>query len=151
MRRIHVGLVAGLTMLSAGDAAAQTPMPGDSVHASKTLFTYRDAALAAGFVGLTIAMFPLDKSVAGRLQNPNTQANHFFKNASTGVSYLAQPGSVIIGISMYGVGKIGHWRNVADLGLHGTEAVLLSGAFTDVLKDIAGRARPYVTVDTNAH
>ena len=60
-------------------AAAQTSMPHDSVHAAKTLFTSRDALLAAGFVGLTVALFPIDKSVAGRLQNPNTQANAFFR------------------------------------------------------------------------
>jgi membrane-associated phospholipid phosphatase len=136
---------------SAGQVAAQTPMPGDSVHASKTLFTYRDAALAAGFVGLTLAMFPVDKQAAGNLQNPNTQANKFLKNASTGVAFLADPGSIIIGVSMYGVGKLGHWRNVADLGLHGTEAVAISGGFTLLLKGVAGRARPFVTSDTNAH
>ncbi len=130
---------------------AQTPMPGDSVHSSKTLFTYRDAALAGGFVVLTVAMFPIDRHVAGELQNPSTQANQFFKNASRGVSYLAEPGSLIIGVSMYGVGRLAHWRDIADLGLHGTEAVLLSGAFTDLLKGVAGRARPFVTVDTNAH
>src|SRR5690242_5982231 len=36
---------------------------------TKTLFTRRDAALAGGFFALTIAMFPLDKSFASRLQD----------------------------------------------------------------------------------
>jgi membrane-associated phospholipid phosphatase len=49
------------------------------------------------------------------------------------------------------VGKLAHWREVADLGLHGTEAVALSGVLTAAVKDLAGRARPYVSVDTNAH
>ncbi len=87
-------------------AAAQTSMPHDSVHAAKTLFTSRDALLAAGFVGLTVALFPIDKSVAGRLQNPNTQANAFFRNASTDVRMLGDPGTTIIAVSMYGVGRI---------------------------------------------
>jgi membrane-associated phospholipid phosphatase len=130
---------------------AQTPMPGDSVHASKTLFTYRDAGLAAGFVGLTFAMFPLDRNMARRLQDPSTQANHFFKNASTGVAWIANPGAIVIGVGMYGVGKLGNWRNVTDLGFHGTEAVLLASATTELLKGVAGRARPYQTGDTSAH
>ena len=137
--------------LRAAPAHAQTPMPGDSVHAAKTLFTWRDAALAGGFTVLTVAMFPIDQSVARRLQNPNTQANRFFKNASTDVQYMASPGSIIIGVGMYGVGKLGHWREVADLGLHGTEAVAFASAITAVVKDLAGRARPFVSVDTNAH
>jgi membrane-associated phospholipid phosphatase len=130
-------------------AAAQTPMPHDSVHAAKTLFTSRDALLAAGFVGLTVAMFPIDKSVAGRLQNPNTQANQFFKNASTDVRMLGDPGTTIIAVSMYGVGRIAGWKNVADFGLHGAEAIAVAGATTTLLKGFAGRARPFVSTDTN--
>jgi membrane-associated phospholipid phosphatase len=131
--------------------AAQTPMPNDSVHAAKTLFTWRDAVLAAGFTGLTVAMFPADRSIAQRLQDSSTQANRFFKNASKGIQYMADPGSVVIGVSMYAVGRVAHWRDVADLGLHGTEAVALSGIITGILKDAAGRARPYVSADTSPH
>ncbi len=129
---------------------AQTPMPGDSIHTSKTLFTWRDGVLAGGFTVLTVAMFPIDQSVARHLQDSTTQASRFFKNSSRDVQYLADPGALIIGVGMYGVGRIGHWREVADLGLHGTEAVALAGSITYVLKGFAGRARPYVSVDTNA-
>ncbi len=95
-------------------------------------------------------MFPIDQRVARHLQDSTTQANRFFKNTSDVVQYVADPGSIIIGVGMYGVGRIAHWRNVADLGLHGTEAVALSGSITYLLKGLAGRARPYVSVDTNA-
>ncbi len=132
-------------------ARAQTAIVGDSIHAAKTLFTWRDGVLAAGFTGLTIAMFPADRSIARRLQDSSTQANHFLKNASRGIQYLADPGSIVIGVSLYGIGRLTRWRNVADLGLHGTEAVAISGTLTAILKDIAGRARPYVSADTSAH
>ena len=36
------------------------------------------------------------------------------------------------------------WRPLADLGFHGTEAVIVSGAATALLEGLAGRARPYV-------
>ena len=124
-------------------------MPNDSVHAAKTLFTYRDGVLAAAFVGLTVAMFPIDKSVAGRLQNPNAQANQFFKNASTDVRLLGDPGATIIAVSMYGVGRVAKWKNVADFGLHGSEAIAVAGVTTTLLKGLAGRARPFVSIDTN--
>lgn len=64
------------------------------------------------------------------------------------MQYVADPGAIIIGISLYGVGRLAHWRQVADLGLHGTEAVAVSGALTTVLKGVVGRARPYVSADT---
>ena len=135
----------------ATSARAQTPMSGDSVHAAKTLFTWRDAALAAGFTTLTVAMFPLDRTAAGELQEPGNQTNRFLRNASRDVQYVADPGSVVIGVSLYGIGRLGGWRNVADLGLHGSEAVALSGTVTAVVKGFAGRSRPYVSGDTNAH
>jgi membrane-associated phospholipid phosphatase len=150
VRRLALG-AAMLATVVGRPVAAQTRIVGDSIHASKTLFTWRDAALAGGFTVLTIAMFPIDQRVARRLQDTSTQANRFFKSASTDVQYIASPGSVIIGVGMYGVGKLGHWRDVADLGLHGTEAVALSSVITTAVKDLAGRARPYVSVDTNAH
>jgi membrane-associated phospholipid phosphatase len=51
---------------------------------------------------------------------------------------------------MYAVGRLGH-THLADAGLHGAEAVLVSATATGLLKIMAGRARPYVSADTNAH
>ena len=132
-------------------AVAQTRLTDDSIHAAKTLFTWRDGALAGGFAGVTLAMLPVDKSLARHLQDSSTQANRFFKRASKGIEYFADPGSIVIGVSLYGVGRIAHWRNAEDLGLHGTEAVVLSGLVTGALKDIAGRSRPFVSADTSPH
>jgi membrane-associated phospholipid phosphatase len=117
----------------------------------KTLFTYRDAVLAGGFAALAVAMFPVDRSLATRLQDSSTQASHLIKNATRDVQFVADPGSIFIGVGLYGVGRVGHWKEVADLGLHGTEAVALSGSITALLKGIAGRGRPYVSGDTNPH
>jgi membrane-associated phospholipid phosphatase len=148
LRRATLALV--FTVLSWPSAAiAQTAMAGDSIHAAKTLFTWRDGVLAAGFAGLTVAMFPVDKHVAEQLQDSSAQANRFFKNASRDLQYMADPGSIVIGVGLYGVGRLAHWREVADLGLHGTEAVVISGIATGILKDALGRARPYVSKDTS--
>jgi membrane-associated phospholipid phosphatase len=130
---------------------AQTVIHGDSIHAAKTLFTWRDAVLAGGFAGLTVAMFPVDKSLAGRLQDSSTQTSRFLHNSTKDVQFVADPGSILIGVGMYGLGRLAHWRELEDLGLHGTEAIVLAGLTTTVAKDIAGRARPNVAGDTNPH
>src|SRR5690242_4941859 len=118
MRLPRIAFIGALSRWAEYQAPAQTPMPHDSVHAAKTLFTYRDALLTAGFVGVTVAMFPIDKSVARRLQNPSVQANRFFKNASTDARLVADPGGLIFGVSSYGVGRIAKRKTVADLGFH---------------------------------
>lgn len=116
----------------------------------KTLFTSRDAALAAAFAGLTIAMLPADKHIAQSLQDPDLKANRFFDKSATGVEVITSPGAFIIGGGLYAAGKLTHHPELADLGWHGTEAVLIASGFTGMLKGLLGRSRPYVSADSNA-
>jgi len=148
---IGVACVALASSLGPRCVAAQTKVVNDSIHAGKTLFTYRDAWLAVGFVGLSVAMFPADRYFATKLQDSSTQANHFLKDASKDIQFIADPGAIFIGVGMYGVGRVARWKDVADLGLHGTEAVAIAGATTYIIKGAAGRARPYVSADTSPH
>jgi hypothetical protein len=137
--------------LAAQDTARVVVAPSDTQHVYKTLFTWRDAALAGGFAGLTVAMFPADRHIAHQLQNPNNQTNRFFNNAATGVELISSPGAFIIGGGMYAIGRVSGNKVLTDIGWHGTESVLLSSAVTGLLKGTLGRARPYVSSDTNPH
>jgi membrane-associated phospholipid phosphatase len=168
-RRRTTGLLAALALaLIAGvgqPLAAQNPttpdtsadgriiVPRDTAHASRhqTLFTYRDAAMAAGFVGLTFAMFPADRHIAERLQDEDLHTQRFLENSATGVEWITSPGAFFIGGGLYAVGRIAKKPNMADLGWHGTEAVLISSGVTGLLKGMLGRARPFVTGDTLTH
>ena len=144
-------LVGGVMPAQDTTSGGRTIIPRDTANAERhqTLFTYRDAALALGFAGLTVAMFPADKHFAQSLQDDDLQANKFFKNSATGFETITSPGAFIIGGGLYAIGRIGGYRNVEDLGWHGTEAVLLASGVTSMLKGVLGRSRPYVTRDTN--
>ena len=135
-------------------AQASAPSGSDSVrtaHASpEPLFTRRDAYIGAGFAVATIALLPLDRHVAQRLQDSTEQANRFFHHAATGLEVFTSPGAFVIGGSLDASGRLGHFGRVADLGLHGTEAVVLADVVTSAIKGSAGRARPFVVSDTNA-
>jgi hypothetical protein len=125
-------------------------MQDTSMHrAGRPLFTVDDALLAAAFTGLTVAMFPADKAAARHLRSPSSSQNRFIANTTTGFEVMADPGSFIIGSSMYVVGKLTHHHELADVGLHGTEAILLGTSITKVLKGVAGRARPYLSDGTD--
>jgi membrane-associated phospholipid phosphatase len=141
-------------LLAAATLPAQSPRSDSAAaraRAAEPLFTRRDAFVAAGFAAATVALLPLDRRVAIRLQDSTTQANHFLHHSATGVELIASPGAYVIGGGLYAVGRLAHVPRAADLGLHGTEAVLLADVVTGVLKGATGRARPFVVGDTNPH
>lgn len=133
-------------------AVAQSPATAarDTTHAQTQapFFTLKDAILAGAFAVGTVAMFPLDKRLAIHLTNPGAQGNTFFKNWSHNVEVITSPGAYLIGGGLYAVGRLGHFERVADLGWHGTEAILLAEGVTYALKGIAGRERPFLSNGT---
>src|ERR1044071_4047535 len=122
--RLAVLLSACLT-LTTSLAAAQV----DTVAKQRPLFTWRDAVLAGGFGLGTIAIRPLDSRAAASLQRPQSQQNRVLRDASIAFRTIAVPGSVIIGVSMYTVGRLGKNDRLATLGLHGTEALFVGEGF----------------------
>lgn len=132
-------------------AAQDVKDPRDTTHAQKQapFFIAKDAFLAAGFVAGTLFMLPLDKHVATNLRDSATQANRFFSKTSTGVEYIASPGAYYIGGSLYLIGTIARKERIADLGWHGTEAVLFAQGLTSVIKGLAGRERPFLSEGRN--
>ena len=113
------------------------------------LFTRNDAYLGAFFLLGTAALAPFDKRIANDLQQPSRQTNQFLQNLSKDVRVIAVPGSVIIGTSMYAVGRLAHMDRLADLGLHGEEAIGVANVLNTAIKWTVGRARPYAVNDTN--
>lgn len=107
------------------------------------LFTWRDAVFIGGATAATIAIMPLDRTVAERLQEPSVQENRLLGDLATVVRNVAAPGSVIIGVGLYTIGRLTRNDRAADLGLHGTEALLIGNGIGVLLKGALGRARPY--------
>ena len=112
------------------------------------LFTSRDAIYAGAFTLATVALFPLDKKIAQDLQDQHNQSNRFFHHQATNFRLIAQPGAFAIGGAMYLGGRLAHNERIADLGLHGTEAIFVGLAATGAIKGMAGRARPYMGTDS---
>jgi membrane-associated phospholipid phosphatase len=90
-------------------------------------------------------MFPLDKALARRLRQPSSNESKLVGRTTTGFEFIAHPGAAIIGGGTYLIGRATKNHDVADVGLHMTESVLLADAITMAAKDLLGRSRPYVT------
>ena len=132
-----------LTLLLSGTAGAQVQ---DTIAVKTPLFTGRDALIFAGFTAGTIAVAPLDVYLADVLQQPGRQQNDLFRKSSTTFRLLGIPGTLGIGAGLYIIGRIDDQRRLQDLGLHSTEAVVISTGVTYAIKILAGRARPHLGI-----
>jgi membrane-associated phospholipid phosphatase len=140
--RLVTTLAAALTL--AMPIAVPAQVSEDSLEASQEpLFTAEDALFAGGVIFATVAIAPLDKRFADYLQG-SPQTNRFFRRVSRVVENIAEPGAYLIGVALYGIGKLGGNERMADLGLHGTEAIIAGLLVTNLIKVGAGRQRPYV-------
>ena len=139
-----------LVMALAPLAPMATPLraqPADTTKVETTpLFEKRDLWIATGFVLATAAMFPTDKWAANELQDSTVQANRFFRHQATNVRLVTES-AWYIGGALYLGGKLTGNREMADLGLHGSEAVALGLGTVMASKMIFGRRRPFVDVD----
>ena len=124
----------------------------DTVGPPIPLFTYRDAVLAGSVVVATLLARPFDDHYAERLQDSSTQANRKLQGLATFVRTVATPGSYYIGGTMYAVGRLSRNEKLADLGWHGTEALIVGELTAFALKGVVGRQRPYVRPrDSNSY
>ena len=137
----RAGLAALLLVARVSTAAAQA----DTVTPPRALFTKNDALLGAAFMVGAFAARPLDKYFAQRLQAPSAQEHQFLRRSSHIVETVAVPGAFFIGAGMYAAGRLSKDHKLADLGLHGSEALLIGEMLGGVIKGATGRGRPYLT------
>jgi membrane-associated phospholipid phosphatase len=133
-------LTVGFLLLFPAPVLAQA----DTIGPPIPLFTYRDVVLAGSVAVGTLLAKPFDERIAVRLQDSSTQDSRRIQRMATFVRTVATPGSYYIGVSMYAVGRLSNNDKLADLGLHGTEALIVGEAAGGVFKALVGRQRPSV-------
>ncbi|MBA2686055.1 MAG: phosphatase PAP2 family protein [Gemmatimonadaceae bacterium] len=121
--------------------ASTRPVNADSLHRPR-LFTRADPYILGAFLVGAAALRPFDSQIANEIREPEAQLNRTASHAAKTFNFLGSPGTLVAGVTMYGVGRIGHFDRVADLGLHSTEAIVVSSGITYVIKGLAGRERP---------
>jgi membrane-associated phospholipid phosphatase len=148
-----------LAILPLASAAAQqrvTPHDASGTLADTSahhagILSRRDAVTAAAFVLGTAAVMPLDRRIAVESQRASVQNNSALRHTMTGFRVLGEPGSIIIAGATYVYGRAEDSPRAAELGLRTIESIGAAGLTTLAIKGFAGRARPFVTNDTNPH
>ena len=104
----------------------------------------RDAAIAGGFALGALAVAPLDRHLADRLQRPAVQQNRALAATAVGFRRATEPGLYVILPTLWAVGRLADDRTTAAIGVHGAESLAIAAASVGVIKVLAGRARPSV-------
>ncbi len=126
-------------LLICSTAAAQS---ADVGRAARPLFRRHDALVGAGVVAAAAAIVPFDVRLAEFIVDFGPKKHSFPYTMSKVFDNLASPGAILVGAGAYAIGRVWGNTRLADLGLHTSEAVILTGAETYVLKGLAGRDRP---------
>jgi membrane-associated phospholipid phosphatase len=131
-----------LLALRPAPATAQLDATGDP----GPLFDGRDAWIAAAYLGSSALAFPFDERIAVAIRDSALQETPGLRPAARAFNLLGVPGSLIISGALYGVGRVGAIDEMADVGLHMGEAVVVAGVVTYAIKFLAGRARPALDI-----
>lgn len=116
----------------------------------RRLLTPRDVRLAELFVLATALAAPFDSRMAGEAQAINARSSAPVRRTADVVRVMGDPGALVLSAGTYAAGRLTHQPGLADAGLHATEAVIVSGAASAVIKVLAGRARPFAVSDRDA-
>jgi membrane-associated phospholipid phosphatase len=118
----------------------------DTIFEHSPLLERKDALLLAAFTIGTVAVAPIDRHFADRLQYRSRQENQFLRRAATGFRLLADPGSFAAGTALYVIGRVDGQNRLQSLGLHSVESILIADMLGGTIKVLAGRQRPFVDV-----
>ncbi|HEY0778283.1 MAG TPA: phosphatase PAP2 family protein [Gemmatirosa sp.] len=137
--------------------ADATPAAGVAVAAPRAdstrreaLVRGRDVVTLGAFAAAALAVAPADRRIARWSQRPSLHDSRAVDRTASFVRTLGGPGTVAIPLLTYGVGLVARDRGTAAVGLHAGEAVFAASIATTVVKVLVGRARPYVSHDSDA-
>ena len=120
-------------------------------RAQEPFITHRDlvviSAATAGSALLSLADVPIARSIGDTLLHARHSG---FGTAATRASFVTETVLMVTGGVVYVVARREENEAAADIALHSTISVLSAATFIQVVRGIAGRARPYV-VDQNGH
>ncbi len=137
--------------LRAQDSTVTPPVVTGAASGHSSAFFSRGNVVTLGAFALgTVLIAPYDRRWTSQLQRIDLQSNRRLGRSADVIRTLGDPGSLILSGSLFAIGRLSRRPGLTDAGLHATEAVLMSGLLTTVLKGVVGRARPHTVQNSDA-
>ena len=121
-------------------SSALGAQPSDTTRRSREpLFTARDAYIAGGITAISVLLIQVDKPIIRRIQRDTSE---FLRETADQLKYINEKSLLALDVVLYGVGRLGRMERLADIGLHGSEAIAVASVVSTLIKSTTGRPRP---------
>lgn len=134
-------------MLAIAVTLAQWPAAAGAQQVDKTFFTRRDLVATGVAVAGTAIVFQFDERVARWFQQPSVQGGRGRHAVIKDLTRVNETPFTFGAVAVYGIGRLTHSETTADVGLHMTEALVLTSGIGQAIRGAVGRARPSSAVD----
>ena len=144
MTCFHARLTAGAWIgLAVAFAFAPSVAHAQADSTSAPLVARREVVTLVAFTAASVALLPFDGRLSHRLAMDPARPGAGGRLADR-VAAIGDPGSVVVAGATLLAGYALRRPQVADVGRHLSEAIIVSGAVTAASKALVGRARPRV-------
>lgn len=136
-----------LTLLLALGAVPAAAAQSDSTRVDKTFFTKRDLVIGGIGIGAGVLTAVFDERIARWARSPSVQGGESRQDLADVITVINEQPLTIAAAATYLVGRLSHSETLADVGLHTTEALVLTVLGAELIRAPLGRARPRVSPD----
>lgn len=120
---------------------------GGEAPPQKTFFTRRDLVLSGAALTGSALVSIFDDRIARWARQPSVQGGESRHDLAEALTVVNETPLTIGAFAVYGIGALTHSETVKDVGLHTTEALVLTVAVAEAIRVPLGRARPRASPD----
>jgi len=114
---------------------------GDSAQHGPVV-TKRDLWWLAGAAGASALLINSDDRTTRAALTSSIQRGGVIRSSLDVAREFGGPGAIALSVGLWGAGKLTHKPALERIGVRATEAIVVSGMATSLLKGLSGRARP---------
>jgi membrane-associated phospholipid phosphatase len=137
-------------LLILASVAGSTQAAGAQAQPAEPLVSGRELAWLGAATAVSLGVMQVDSRIARASQDSSLQKNNVLKGMYDGFNVINEKSLFAAGVLTYAGARVARAQSTADIGLHATEAIFISGAIGTVTRGILGRSRPFVTADRDA-
>lgn len=132
---------------SAAVARVEAGERADTAPVQKTYFTRRDLVVAGVAFTSSALVSIFDERIGRWARQPSVQGGSSRRDLAEAITVVNETPLTIGALLTYGAGRLFHSPTATDIGLHATEAMVLTVVASELIRAPLGRSRPRVSPD----